>query len=296
MPVMTTFRRALFPLLFFLTTVPVAFAQFPARGAVEVTYLANEGFLLAAGESRVLIDALFTDGLGGYQVLPEEKLRRVEEGGDGFSGVDLVLATHYHADHFDPDSVSRHLKRNPGARFISTVQAVEKLREVLGSGFAAVAARVTALSPREGERETMSYAGIRVTALHLHHGLNRQPLVEHVGFLIELGGLKLLHLGDTEVSRDELGVYALGEEGIDVAFVPYWRLLAGPGDLEEIHPRYVVAMHVPHRGAPLDYFAPASNRDGLLRTLAESCAGVWVASESMVSRRYPPDESLEAGE
>jgi len=166
----------------------------------------------------------------------------------------------------------------------------------LGGGFAAVADRVTALSPREGERETFVHAGIRVTALNLHHGLDRRPLVEHLGFVIKLGGMKLLHLGDTEVSHDELSVYALGEEGIDVAFVPYWRLLDGPSDVEEIRPRHVVAMHVPHRGAPLDYFLPASSRGELLRILGESVAGVWVASEPMVSRRYPPDESLEAGE
>lgn len=296
MPVMTRFPRALLLVPVLLALGQQAVAQAPPGGGVEVTYLANEGFLLAAGESRVLIDALFTDGLGGYPVLPEEKLRAVEEGSDGFSGVDLALATHYHADHFDPDSVGRFLLRNPGAKFVSTPQAVEKVRGSLGSGFAAVADRVSALSPEVGERESIVKAGIRVTALNLHHGLSRRPLVEHLGFLIELGGLKLLHLGDTEVSRAEMSVYGLGEEGIDVAFVPYWRLLGSGSDLEEIRPRHVVAMHVPHRGAPLDYFSPASNRDALLRLLGESCDGVWVASESMASRRYPVEEGLEVGE
>ncbi len=293
---MTIFLRIPVLILALVAVAHAAAAQAPAPGGVEVTYLANEGFLLAAGETCVLVDALFTDGLGGYQVLPSEKLGRLEAGEGPFAGVDLVLATHYHGDHFDPRSVGRHLARNPGARFVSTGQAVERLRETLGEDFAAVAERVTAFSPAVGERESFVHAGIRLTVLNLHHGHGRRPAVQHLGFVIAIGGWKLLHIGDTEVTRDELGAYDLAEEGIDFAFLPYWRLLGGQDDMEEIRPRLVVAMHVPHRGAPPDYFSPASNRDGLLRVLGESVPGVWVASKPMASQRYPPAESLEAGE
>jgi len=54
---------------------------------VEITYLGNEGFLITAGETRILIDALYGDGL--------------------------------------------HLLHNPEARFVSTEQAVARLRQEL---------------------------------------------------------------------------------------------------------------------------------------------------------------------
>ncbi len=41
-----------------------------AAEGVEVTYLGNEGFLIAAGDVRVVVDALFDDGIKGYPTVP----------------------------------------------------------------------------------------------------------------------------------------------------------------------------------------------------------------------------------
>lgn len=49
--------------------------------SVGITYIANEGFLLASGEQKVLIDALFREGVSGYAVVPpvtREELKRVQ--------------------------------------------------------------------------------------------------------------------------------------------------------------------------------------------------------------------------
>ena len=63
-----------------------------AATGVEITYLANEGFLLAAGEKKVLIDALFP-GITNYPAVPEPIRSRLERAETPFDGVDLVLAT-----------------------------------------------------------------------------------------------------------------------------------------------------------------------------------------------------------
>ena len=44
---------------------------------LQVTYLANEGFLLRTSSHKVLIDALFKDGYGAFAVPPKETLQQI---------------------------------------------------------------------------------------------------------------------------------------------------------------------------------------------------------------------------
>ena len=152
-------------------------------GGVEVTYLANEGFLLAGNDRGVLIDALFDAGVGGYPRVPKELRRQLEESTGPFQGVRLILASHYHADHFAAGPVARALKNNTAAILISTEQAAERVRELIPET-STVAARVIGLFPPDGKRQAMTVAGIRVVAFNLHHGRER-PEIQNLGFLVE---------------------------------------------------------------------------------------------------------------
>ena len=135
----TTIRRPAktWPWRSFAATVVWLPAWQPAAAQVEVTYLGNEGFLLTAGETRVLVDALYGDGIPGYPAVPRDVRRELEAGRGRFAGVDLVLASHAHADHFDPAAVARHLRANPAALFLSTREAVAAVRDELGEHSAA---------------------------------------------------------------------------------------------------------------------------------------------------------------
>lgn len=119
-------------------------------GTLEVTYLANEGFMIAGGGKKILIDALFREGVGGYAVLSTATRALLEQACSPFDGVEAVFATHFHADHFDAEAVLAHLKNNPQAFFFSTNQAADKLRAT--GQFDAVKTRLVATLPKEGER------------------------------------------------------------------------------------------------------------------------------------------------
>ncbi len=237
-----------------------------AAGA-DVTYLGNEGFLIAAGDTRIVIDGLFGDGLANYAAVPAEPRRRLESAAGEFAGVDLVLATHHHDDHFAPGAVARHLAANPGARFVSTRQAVDRLRRL--EGFADLAGRVEGHWPPEGETATREHAGIRVTMLNLHHGRGHQPPVQNLGFLIEIGGLRLLHVGDTEVTVDDVTAYALGDAAVDVLFAPGWFFSYESWKplLAEIDAGTRVVMHLAEPSAPANYFGDDGSRAGRLERI-----------------------------
>jgi len=244
---------------------------------VAVIHLGNAGVLLAADGRRVVVDALFGDGLPGYATVAPARRAELEAGRGEFAGVDLVLATHAHADHFDAAAVARHLVANPRARFVSTPEAVAAVRAAPGG--AALHDRIDATLPAEGGRETLRHAGVTVTAFHLHHGRALRRPVESLGFLVEIGGRRIAHLGDTEATGDELAASGLGRGGVDLALVPFWRLLevADRAAIERaLRPARVAAIHVPRPDADDRYFGGAGGRTGLAARLGGPASGVEI--------------------
>jgi L-ascorbate metabolism protein UlaG (beta-lactamase superfamily) len=242
----------------------------PAEEAgVEITYIANEGFLIAGGGRRVLVDALFSSGVQGYPTIPTDIRSKVEVGEAPFDRVDLVLATHHHADHFDPAMVARYLERFPDVHFVSTERAVERLRDAVRSRPDLVA-RARGVVPPEGQGIQLEPRGIGLTVLNLHHGRDRSPPVQNLGFIIEVGGMKLLHVGDTEADARDFAPYALVDERIDVALVPSWFLTYEKWKralTESVAPSQIVAMHLPRADAPQSWFGKSRNLAGLKRAI-----------------------------
>ncbi|MCI0391279.1 MAG: MBL fold metallo-hydrolase [Acidobacteria bacterium] len=214
-----------------------------AAAALEVTYLANEGFMIAGGGRKVLIDALFREGVGRYAVLSPATRELVEQGRSPFDGVDVALATHYHDDHFDAGAVLAHLTHNPQAFFFSTNQAANKLRAT--GQFDAFKTRVVAALPKEGERYHSGHRSLYVQLLNIHHGRGRP--IENLGFIVEIAGKRVLHIGDSEAEAAVFQKYEVVKDRIDVAFLPFWYFLNDDSKRavrEQIQPRHIVVMHI----------------------------------------------------
>src|SRR5512140_678587 len=85
----------------------IACGQSNRNNALEVTYLANEGFMIAMGNTKVLIDALYNSK---HFPSPSEALAaKMIDGISPFDNVDYALVTHDHGDHFDGEIMSRFL-------------------------------------------------------------------------------------------------------------------------------------------------------------------------------------------
>ncbi len=120
---MDTLESSAFFLALALTLISAPVAEADQAGT-QVVHLGNEGFLIAGGGKKVLIDALHGDGLNGYVALPAADRERLEAAGAPYDGVDLVLATHRHDDHFSPSSLGRYLEAQPRAVFVSTPKPI----------------------------------------------------------------------------------------------------------------------------------------------------------------------------
>lgn len=185
---------------------------------VTLTYVVNEGFIFEAGGKKIMVDGLLSN-VGSYQI-PTMVLRAMVTGRPPFDDIDLVLATHSHEDHFDPQVVGEFLAANPGAQFLSTNQAVSALARMIDDN-EAIQEQVIGVYPSRGSYEQFVVNGIEVKVFNLPHGSNSYP---NLGLMIDLGGVRVLHTGDfymedAQAAIDLLQSYGIPEEKIDIAFI-----------------------------------------------------------------------------
>lgn len=200
----------------------------------SLTFLGHSTVLIETGGIRILTDPVLVDRVG--------PLRRVSAPLDPalHDGVDLVLLSHLHLDHFDLRSL-RSLGRSR-VELVVPAGAGPLLRR---SGFS----RVNELAP--GQR--VDWGSLSVTATRALHGGYRPPFgprAAAVGYVVEALDSRTYFAGDTDV----FPAMADLAPGLDLALLPVWgwgpRLGRGHLDparavraLGLLRPRYAVPIH-----------------------------------------------------
>jgi L-ascorbate 6-phosphate lactonase len=183
----------------------------PERGLV-VWWLGQAGLAIRSAESLVLVDPFLTDyGSFGRTYPPPFEPEDV-------CPVDAILCTHDHADHIDPEGLPRLLAASPEAAAVVPAAIAAGVGERMGSD------RVVGIAVSA----PLELAGLKVDAVAAVHALlpedgygfhlddqGRHPFV---GYVVECGGVRVGHTGDTlayEGLPESLRAYDL-----DALFVP----------------------------------------------------------------------------
>jgi L-ascorbate metabolism protein UlaG (beta-lactamase superfamily) len=216
-------------------------------------YLANEGVLIASGETRIVFDPLFRNDFGTYRLLPEELERALFAGEPPFTGLDAVFISHYHEDHFSPLDVLRLLKERGEIRLYAPAQAVMEMRRIAADN-EGVFSRVTEIRLEYKDPPFAIEAGdLVVEAVRIPHTgwPDRQLDVENIAYRVTLdASTTVVHLGDADTSEAHFAHDALYWERrpLDMAFPPYWFFESEDGRrvLEQrLKPAHAVGIHVP---------------------------------------------------
>ncbi len=219
----------------------------PAQDRLTITFLANEGVMLSSGGRKVFIDGLFLKYKTGFVVPADSTLDALQRARPPFDAVDLVLVTHRHGDHFHPAPVAAHLRANPRATLLTSRQVIDSLREY-GPGRDLPASRSMARTMAPGTRQRETVNGITVELLGIPHGGGwRSRGLEHLAYVVELGGRRVLHVGDAELTDEVLAPFRLDTARIDVALLPTWLLTneeSRRAIARWIRPRQIVGIHV----------------------------------------------------
>lgn len=210
-----------------------------------VTYVANEGVLIAAGEDAVLIDAIHQEGNPIYAKVAAETFAAMRAGADPYDQVTLVLVTHPHPDHFHAQAIADHLRANSGAVFIAPPDAAQ----AVGNAFpGAMRGRVRPLYPGHGESLETRLGDVAVRVLNLPHGSKQFAEIQNVGYVLNVGGYSILHVGDAKADISVFEAYSAHIQGVDIAIFPYWYMMQTQGrDLIDtiIKPGQLLLCHVP---------------------------------------------------
>ncbi len=145
---------------------------------------------------------------------------------------DLVVATHWHEDHLDPEGLPILAKRT-ATQFLCPPSCRSRLLGWLVPG-----ERVTAIS----EGQTHTFRDVTITAVGARHnpGIAGWEVPDAIGLLIETEGLRIYHTGDTEY---DLRLRALAYDKahpIDVMLT----VINGAGGNMNAHEAALLAWHI----------------------------------------------------
>lgn len=221
----------------------------PNPGELAVFYLAQAGFYfkLATGQT-ICVDPYLGDCC---ERLFHFKRRIPAPMTMDELETDVLVATHSHNDHLDPDLLDC-IKQHPQTRFIGSPDC----RPVYQTAGIADE-RITILAA--GESAALNGGGCR--AVYADHG---ELAPDAVGFLMTLDGITVYDTGDTGYCPDKI-MAALGDVAVDILIAPINPAFGNLGYenavrlAARIQPRVVIGSHfgmfIEHGGDPGAFLA-----------------------------------------
>lgn len=204
---------------------------------LNIKYIGNMGVLVSSGDSKILIDALHQGNPWGYGEPSEETINNIINHKNEFADVDIFFATHRHIDHFNNRLVYEFLK-NGKCKTVLTQQAVDDIKNTY-KDFEKIKSLITVTDNSENGIINFKHDNIAVKAMNISHGNTTQ----NTGYLVELGGFKILHVGDAAQEPKNFLKYNVAKENIDVAFLPLW-FLDEEELLKSVNAKQIIFVHV----------------------------------------------------
>jgi L-ascorbate metabolism protein UlaG (beta-lactamase superfamily) len=184
-----------------------------ARGGPSMTWIGHASVLIQLAGTNVLVDPQFSERASPVQFAGPKRIVPLPIDVPQLPRIDVVLISHNHYDHLDTDSVKR----------LAAMPA--------GSPLFLVPLGLKAWFAEKGITRVEEYdwwqareaAGVRFTLVPVQHWSKRTLWDTNQtlwgGWVIEGGGMKLVHTGDLGYSKDAADI---GERlgPFDVAFIP----------------------------------------------------------------------------
>ncbi len=187
---------------------------------MKLTFLGHSAVTLVHDDQHVVVDPFLSQN------------PKAAVGPDALHA-NTIVVTHAHGDHVG-DTVA--IARRTGATVIACVEVARKLD---GDG-------VTTIGANVGGRVTQPWGAVTFTpAWHSSSFGDGSYGGLAMGAVLEIGGLRVYHAGDTALFGD---MALIGRHGLDVALLPIGdHFTMGPDDALEavrlLRPRHVIPIH-----------------------------------------------------
>lgn len=260
------------------------------RGELRVTWLGQAGFQLQAGDEQVLIDPFFSPHRGrAYAPRPDW---------GALARTTVVLCTHEHEDHLDAPFLLQ--LAETGARPAVIVPAPVR------SATASAGIEATVLLGAEPAR-AIERGGVVVRPVPAYHGrggdepvaygfnhaTDASGAVRYLGYVVELGGVRVYHSGDTLVYPEMAEILRALQP--DVMLLPingrdFMRERTGcVGNLNEDEAAWLCGEVGPRYAIPMHYDAMGDNLGDVGRFVATLRANGAPVTAVVPARDVPVD-------
>lgn len=177
------------------------------ENAVALWWLGQASFALKAAGVVVYVDP--------YLQVSSNRLSPPAFAPEAVTNADLVVVTHDHLDHVDPNTLPGLAKASPSARFVAPSPIAGRVAELVGGAGRVVAARSD--QPIKLEVRGAAVEVLPVPAKHEEFDMVGEEY-PYLGYSIRLNGVCVHHSGDTipfEGQADRVKAH-----GVDVALLP----------------------------------------------------------------------------
>ncbi len=173
---------------------------------MKVTWLTQAGLLFDNGRAKILVDPYLSDSMAAINV---NKKRRIPVPAETLEiKPDMILITHSHIDHLDPETIS-HLLQNTDKE-ITVLASAEGYERLIAMGYGEH--NLVRLTPHT----VWSECGITFYSVKAEHSERGA-----VGFILDDGEKTYYVSGDTLYNFDVIDdCLDLVEDGVDYAFLP----------------------------------------------------------------------------
>lgn len=212
-----------------------------------VLLTANAGVLICLNNKKILVDAMHNKKTYQFSRVADEILRKIAGGEGDFTGVDAMLYTHDHPDHYSKNWTQRALDWNPGLHLVSPVRDFADLKNVH------VLTRPI---------ETLQIAGVQITARQIPHDGSDYASVLNYAYLLDMDGYRILLLGDGVMDAKAVQAVVEGRE-IHLALLnfPFLTLKRGRDIMDHvICAQKYLFFHLPSLEDDINGYAPAAAR------------------------------------
>ncbi len=223
--------------------------------ALEICYIANDGFLITSPTKKVLIDALQKNPVVASASTADDVFKKMINSQPPFEHINLLLITHAHSDHFDPPMVTQFLLNHPETVLLSSQRVMEELNKASAKNYDNIKHQLKNVNLEFGSITEMTVNDIDIKIVGLNHNTPENKYL-NLGFIITMGGIKLFHSGDTNWRSSEkyFEDFHLDKEEIDVALLDQYSLWNPLGQMmffsaieiikDHIQPQIIIPMHI----------------------------------------------------
>lgn len=271
-----TMKQKVFISLILLTSIICSSCS--GQKKLDVTYIANAGFLIESKGKQVIIDALFMNGWDNYLIPADSVVSDIINQQDPFDHSTLMLITHNHGDHFNAAMVVAYLTGNSENKLIAPPKVTDEL--IKHPDYKKFENQIVPVDKLSRNHNDTIIQGIRVRSFFIQH--DARPQIENLGFLIDMDHLKIFHSGDNNGSDiAEFETLQLQNENIDLALLNFYGFWNTPAerDFTEafLDPGNIALMHIPP--AEVDMVKDAVN-------LITDCIDITVFENSMERKSF----------